>query len=76
MDISFDDLSEEQQEKLLDKGRIRGYSREEIINRFNDDASDAYNVLDFFNDDNFIEQSLRDDNIAFIDYLDYIIDRV
>lgn len=76
MNINFDDLSEEQQEKLLDKGKLRGYSREEIIDRFNDDASDAYNVLDFFNDDNFIEQMLREDNILLTDYLDYIIDRV
>lgn len=48
MNIDFNDLSEEQQKVLLNRGKIRGYSREEIIDRFNDAASDAYNVLDFF----------------------------
>ena len=76
MYIDFNDLSEEQQKVLLNKGKIRGYSREEIINRFNDTASDVYNVLDFFNDDTFIEQMLRDDAILLTDYLDYVIDRV
>lgn len=76
MDIDFNDLSEEQQKVLLNIGKFRGYSREKIIDRFNDAASDSDNALDFFDNDEFIEDTLRKDRSVLEDYLDYIIDRI
>lgn len=76
MNIDFGDLSKEQQEDLLSRAEEMGYSKEEIIEAFNENAGDSDNVLDFFDDDDFLEQMLRNDLSLFNEYLDYIIDKI
>lgn len=76
MNIDFGDLSKEQQEDLLSRAEEMGYSKEEIIEAFNENAGDSDNALDFFDDDEFLERMLRDDLSLFNAYLDYIIDKI
>lgn len=76
MDIDFDDLSKKQQADLLARAKEMGYAKEDIIEQFNEEASDSDNALDFFDSDDFIEQILRDDSSLFEEYLDYIIDKI
>lgn len=76
MDISYDDLSKEQKEGLSAIAKDLGYSEEEIIEEFNEEASDADNVLDFFDDDLFLEDMLRRDDSLLSDYLEFIISKV
>lgn len=76
MEIDYNDLSKEQQLELFAKANEMGYSREEIIEEFNDKASDAYSVLDFFDDDYFLEDMLRRDSSLLSEYLDFIISKI
>ena len=72
MFIDFDDLTEESKEELLEDARGYGISEEDIIEEFNEEAGDPDNALDFFDDDNFIEQILRDDSALLEDYLSFV----
>ena len=72
MFIDFDDLTEESRKELLEYARDNGISEEDVIEEFNEEASDSANVLDFFDDDNFLEQMLRDDSDLFEDYLSFV----
>lgn len=72
MYIDFDDLTEESKEELLEEAREYGISEENVIEEFNEEAGDAANVLDFFDDDNFLEQMLRDDSGLLEDYLSFV----
>ena len=72
MYIDFDDLTEEGKEELLEEAREYGISEEDVIEEFNEEASDSANALDFFDDDNFIEQILRDDSALLEDYLSFV----
>lgn len=76
MEIDYNDLSKEQQLELFAKANEMGYSREEIIEEFNDKVSDAYSVLDFFDDDYFLEDMLRRDSSLLSEYLDFIISKI
>ena len=68
MYIDFDDLTEESKKELLEDAREYGISEEDVIEEFNEEAGDSANVLDFFDDDNFLEQMLRDDSGLLEDY--------
>ena len=72
MFIDFEDLTEESRKELLEYAREYGISEEDVIEEFNEEASDSANVLDFFEDDNFLEQMLRDDSILLEDYLLFV----
>lgn len=72
MFIDFDDLDEEGKEELLENAREYGINEEDVIEEFNEEAGDSANVLDFFDDDNFLEQMLRDDSGLLEDYLSFV----
>ena len=72
MFIYFDDLTEESRKELLEYARDNGISEEDIIEEFNEEAGDSANALDFFDDDNFLEQMLRDDSDLFEEYLSFV----
>lgn len=72
MYIDFDDLTEESKKELLEDAREYGISEEDVIEEFNEEAGDSANVLDFFDDDNFIEQILRDDSGLLEEYLSFV----
>lgn len=72
MFIDFDDLTEESKKELLEDAREYGISEENVIEEFNEEAGDSANVLDFFDDDNFLEQMLRDDSALLEDYLLFV----
>lgn len=72
MDIDFNDLTEESKEELLEDARDYGISEEDVIEEFNEEAGDPANVLDFFDDDLFLEQMLRDDSGLLDDYLSFV----
>lgn len=72
MFIDFDDLTEESRKELLEYARDNGVSEEDVIEEFNEEAGDSANVLDFFDDDNFLEQMLRDDSGLLEDYLSFV----
>lgn len=72
MYIDFDDLTEESKKELLEDAREYGISEEDVIEEFNEEAGDSANVLDFFDDDNFLEQMLRDDSGLLEDYLSFV----
>lgn len=72
MFIYFDDLTEESRKELLEYARDNGISEEDVIEEFNEEARDSANALDFFDDDNFIEQMLRDDSDLFEEYLSFV----
>lgn len=76
MFIDFNDMSEEGQAKLIDFAEAKGISVAELVEEFNELAGDPDNVLDFFDDDNFLEQMLRDDSILLEDYLLFISAKV
>lgn len=76
MFIDFNDMSEEGQTKLIDFAEAKGISVPELVEEFNELAGDPDNVLDFFDDDNFLEQMLRDDSILLEDYLLFISAKV
>lgn len=76
MFIDFNDMSEEGQTKLIDFAEAKGISVPELVEEFNKLAGDPDNVLDFFDDDNFLEQMLRDDSILLEDYLLFISAKV
>lgn len=76
MFIDFDDLSEESKEELLEDAREYGISEEDVIKEFNEEAGDSANALDFFDDDNFIEQVLRDDSGLLEDYLSFVSKKI
>ena len=72
MFIDFDDLTEESKKELLEYARDNGISEEDVIEEFNEEAGDPDNALDFFDDDNFIEQILRDDSGLLEEYLSFV----
>lgn len=72
MFIDFDDLTEESRKELLEYARDNGISEEDVIEEFNEEAGDPDNALDFFDDDNFIEQILRDDSGLLEEYLSFV----
>ena len=72
MYIYFGDLTEESRKELLEYARDNGISEEDVIEEFNEEAGDSANALDFFDDDNFLEQMLRDDSDLFEDYLSFV----
>lgn len=72
MFIYFDDLTEESRKELLEYARDNGISEEDVIKEFNEEAGDSANALDFFDDDNFLEQMLRDDSDLFEEYLSFV----
>lgn len=76
MYIDFDDLTEESKKELLEHAREYGISEEDVIEEFNEEAGDPDNVLDFFDDDNFLEQMLRDDSGLLEDYLSFVSTKI
>ena len=72
MFIDFDDLTEESRKELLEYARDNGISEEDVIEEFNEEAGDSANALDFFDDDNFLEQMLRDDSYLLEEYLSFV----
>ena len=76
MFIDFDDLTEESKEELLEDAREYGISEEDVIEEFNEEAGDPDNALDFFDDDNFIEQILRDDSGLLEEYLSFVSKKI
>ena len=76
MFIDFDDMSEEGQEELKDFAEAKGVSIAELVENFNELASDSDNVLEFFDSDDFLEQMLRDDSSLLEDYLLFISAKV
>ena len=76
MFIDFNDMSKEGQTKLKDFAEAKGISIAELVEEFNELASDPDNVFDFFDDDNFLEQMLRDDSSLLEDYLLFISAKV
>lgn len=72
MYIDFDDLDEEDKEELLEYAKDNGVSEEDVIKEFNEQARDSANVLDFFDDDTFLENMLRDDSGLLEDYLSFV----
>ena len=69
MFIDFNDMSEEGQAELIDFAEERKVSIAELVEEFNELASDSDNVLEFFDSDDFLEQMLRDDSSLLEDYL-------
>ena len=76
MFIDFNDMSEEGQAELIDFAEEKGVSIAELVEEFNELASDSDNVLDFFDSDDFLEQMLRDDSSLLEDYLLFISAKV
>lgn len=76
MFIDFNDMSEEGQTELVDFAEAKGVSIAELVEEFNELASDSDNVLDFFDSDDFLEQMLRDDSSLLEDYLLFISAKV
>ena len=76
MFIDFNDMSEEGQAELIDFAEERKVSVAELVEEFNELASDSDNVLDFFDSDDFLEQMLRDDSALLEDYLLFISAKV
>ena len=76
MFIDFNDMSEEGQQELIDFAEAKGVSVAELVEDFNELASDSDNVLDFFDSDDFLEQMLRNDNSLLEDYLLFISAKV
>lgn len=76
MFIDFNDMSEEGQAELIDFAEERKVSIAELVEEFNELASDSENVLDFFDSDDFLEQMLRDDSALLEDYLLFISAKV
>ena len=76
MFIDFNDMSEEGQAELIDFAEERKVSIAELVEEFNELASDSDNVLDFFDSDDFLEQMLRDDSALLEDYLLFISAKV
>ncbi len=76
MFIDFNDMSEEGQAELIDFAEEKGVSVAELVEEFNELASDSDNVLDFFDSDDFLEQMLRDDSSLLEDYLLFISAKV
>ena len=72
MFIDFDDLDEESRKELLEYARDNGISEEDVIEEFNEEAGDSANVLVFFDDDNFLEQMLREDSDLLEEYLSFV----
>lgn len=76
MFIDFNDMSEEGQAELIDFAEEKGVSIAELVEEFNELASDSENVLDFLDSDDFLEQMLRDDSALLEDYLLFISAKV
>ena len=76
MFIDFNDMSQEGQQELIDFAEEKGASVAELVEEFNELASDSDNVLDFFDSDDFLEQMLRDDSSLLEDYLLFISAKV
>lgn len=76
MFIDFNDMSEEGQAELIDFAEENGLSVAELVEEFNELASDSDNVLDFFDSDDFLEQMLRDDSSLLEDYLLFVSAKV
>ena len=76
MFIDFNDMSEEGQAELIDFAEEKGVSVAELVEEFNELASDSDNVLDFLVSDDFLEQMLRDDSALLEDYLLFISAKV
>ena len=76
MFIDFNDMSEEGQAELIDFAEEKGVSVAELVEEFNELASDSDNVLDFLDSDDFLEQMLRDDSALLEDYLLFISAKV
>ena len=76
MFIDFNDMSEEGQAELIDFAEERKVSIAELVEQFNELASDSENVLDFLDSDDFLEQMLRDDSALLEDYLLFISAKV
>ena len=76
MFIDFNDMSEEGQAELIDFAEERKVSVAELVEEFNELASDSDNVLDFLDSDDFLEQMLRDDSALLEDYLLFISAKV
>lgn len=76
MFIDFNDMSEEGQAELVDFAEERKVSIAELVEEFNELASDSENVLDFLDSDDFLEQMLRDDSALLEDYLLFISAKV
>ena len=76
MFIDFNDMSEEGQQELIDFAEAKGISVAELVEEFNELASDSDNVLDFLDSDDFLEQMLRDDSALLEDYLLFISAKV
>ena len=72
MFIDFDDLTEESRKELLEYARDNGISEEDVIEEFNEEAGDSANALVFFDDDNFLEQMLRNDSDLLEEYLSFV----
>jgi hypothetical protein len=76
MFIDFNDMSEEGQAELIEYAEEEGVSVAELVEEFNELASDSDNVLDFFDNDNFLEQMLRDDSSLLEAYLLFVSAKV
>lgn len=76
MFIDFNDMSEEGQAELIDFAEEKKVSIAELVEEFNELASDSENVLDFLDSDDFLEQMLRDDSALLEDYLLFISAKV
>ena len=76
MFIDFNDMSQEGQQELIDFAEEKGASVAELVEEFNELASDSENVLDFLDSDDFLEQMLRDDSALLEDYLLFISAKV
>ena len=76
MFIDFNDMSEEGQAELIDFAEENRVSVAELVEEFNELASDSENVLDFLDSDDFLEQMLRDDSALLEDYLLFISAKV
>ena len=72
MFIDFDDLDEESKEELLEEAREYGISEENVIEKFNEEARDSANALDFFDNECFLEDLLRNDSGLLEDYLYFV----
>lgn len=72
MFIDIEDLSKESQEELFEYAEEHGMTEEDVIDLFNQEAEDSANALDFFDDDIFLENLLRDDSGLLDDYLEFI----
>lgn len=71
MFIDIEDLSKESQKELFEYAEEHGMTEEDAIDLFNQEAEDSANALDFFDDDIFLEQLLRNDSALLDDYLEF-----